>query len=292
MRQRSDGGFTLLELLIVVAIIGVLVAVAVPLLTNNLERSRESTDLANVRSAAARVVSAAMVGGGEDVKSEAAGSYYVDVALEQSVADWQSELPSSLAGVSSDNTTQWIGAPRAGGTCRVKCLDEVLYLYWNGATLAAIDGVEQQMGQFWTQNDDHTLLYLGDSEKNSVSPVALKAGDSFIVPESCLIADASNGGHKQGIVAFYLAQNTASQNQYKPILDSGWLDYKDMNDGFTPAAGNTYFNVTNPDDYYTAEKVDGGIKFTVNTDGLSLFINNRNNGQMNTVMNQVYVEQK
>ena len=49
-------GFTLAELLIVVAIIAVLVAVSVPILTSRLEKSRESTDMANMRSAKAEAV--------------------------------------------------------------------------------------------------------------------------------------------------------------------------------------------------------------------------------------------
>lgn len=49
-------GFTLAELLIVVAVIAVLVAVSVPILTSRLEKSRESTDMANMRSAKAEAV--------------------------------------------------------------------------------------------------------------------------------------------------------------------------------------------------------------------------------------------
>ena len=48
---RNKKGFTLAELLIVVAIIAVLVAIAIPVFTNQLEKSREATDAANIRSA-------------------------------------------------------------------------------------------------------------------------------------------------------------------------------------------------------------------------------------------------
>ena len=50
-KLKSDRGFTLAELLIVVAIIGVLVAIAIPIFTSQLERSREAVDLSDVRSA-------------------------------------------------------------------------------------------------------------------------------------------------------------------------------------------------------------------------------------------------
>ena len=51
--RRNKKGFTLAELLIVVAIIGVLVAVSIPVFTSQLEKSREATDLANLRAAKA-----------------------------------------------------------------------------------------------------------------------------------------------------------------------------------------------------------------------------------------------
>lgn len=54
--KQNRKGFTLAELLIVVAIIAVLVAVAIPVFTSQLEKSREATDAANVRSAYAEVV--------------------------------------------------------------------------------------------------------------------------------------------------------------------------------------------------------------------------------------------
>ncbi len=53
-------GFTLMEMLIVVAIIAVLVAIAIPTMTNQLEKSREATDAANLRAAYAEC-SVAMV---------------------------------------------------------------------------------------------------------------------------------------------------------------------------------------------------------------------------------------
>ena len=55
-KMNNRKGFTLAELLIVVAIIAVLVAIAIPVFTTQLERSREATDLANIRSAYAEAM--------------------------------------------------------------------------------------------------------------------------------------------------------------------------------------------------------------------------------------------
>ena len=48
---RNKKGFTLAELLIVVAIIAVLVAIAIPIFTSQLEKSRDAVTAANLRSA-------------------------------------------------------------------------------------------------------------------------------------------------------------------------------------------------------------------------------------------------
>jgi len=52
-RNNNKKGFTLAELLVVVAIIAVLVAVSIPIFTAKLEKSRETTDIANMRAAKA-----------------------------------------------------------------------------------------------------------------------------------------------------------------------------------------------------------------------------------------------
>ena len=54
--RLNKKGFTLAELLIVVAIIAVLVAVSVPVFNSKLEKSREATDVANMRAAKAAVI--------------------------------------------------------------------------------------------------------------------------------------------------------------------------------------------------------------------------------------------
>ena len=54
VRERREG-FTMAELLIVVAIIAVLVAIAIPVFTSQLDKSKAATDAANIRSGYAAV---------------------------------------------------------------------------------------------------------------------------------------------------------------------------------------------------------------------------------------------
>lgn len=61
--KKNNKGFTLAELLIVVAIIAVLVAVAIPVFTTQLKKAELATDLANTRGAYADVVAKAMAEG-------------------------------------------------------------------------------------------------------------------------------------------------------------------------------------------------------------------------------------
>ena len=90
--NRNNKGFTLAELLIVVAILSVLVAVSIPIFSGHLEKSRESVDFANVRSAYSEVMMAVMT---EDTNSslyQGNGLYLIKVPLKQAVKGWTTDI--------------------------------------------------------------------------------------------------------------------------------------------------------------------------------------------------------
>ena len=60
MKKMNKKGFTLMEMLIVIAIIAILIAIAIPTFTAALEKSRQKTDLANARALKSLVVAAYM----------------------------------------------------------------------------------------------------------------------------------------------------------------------------------------------------------------------------------------
>ena len=55
-KAKGQEGFTLVEMLIVVAIIAILVAVSIPMVNSSLKRVRQATDAANERAAKAAIV--------------------------------------------------------------------------------------------------------------------------------------------------------------------------------------------------------------------------------------------
>lgn len=62
-KLKKQGGFTLIEMLIVVAIIAILVAVSIPFIANAMDKTRHATDAANERAAKAEIMVQYMAGG-------------------------------------------------------------------------------------------------------------------------------------------------------------------------------------------------------------------------------------
>ena len=90
-KKLNKKGFTLAELLVVVAIIGVLVAISIPIFTSQLEKSRESVDLANIRAAYAEVVANGL--------TEPNSNYTITVTEKQVRSEWQTDNSITVAGV-------------------------------------------------------------------------------------------------------------------------------------------------------------------------------------------------
>ena len=85
MKKLNKKGFTLAELLIVVAIIAVLVAISIPIFSAQLEKSREATDVANLRAAYAEQSAALLTWDGTTANAPAE----ITVAAHQTQTGWQ-----------------------------------------------------------------------------------------------------------------------------------------------------------------------------------------------------------
>ena len=108
--EKNKRGFTLAELLIVVAIIAVLVAIAIPVFTKQLEKSKRALDISNARS-----LQSVLAAGVNDGSIEFHGNdpeevyIYVTATSVSYVANGQSEYP-SINGVSSSSSSEELKA--------------------------------------------------------------------------------------------------------------------------------------------------------------------------------------
>lgn len=65
-KMKNKKGFTLMEMLIVVAIIAILVAIAIPTFASSLNKARVATDEANIRAGYASVMADVLTNEGEN----------------------------------------------------------------------------------------------------------------------------------------------------------------------------------------------------------------------------------
>ncbi len=117
-KMLNKKGFTLAELLIVVAIIAVLVAIAIPIFTNQLEKARESTDAANIRDFYAEIATGLVTGDldyatGATMKVSGGKTATVTTPLTTATGDF---VVTVAAGEAKQQVSQWqTGAVEVAG---------------------------------------------------------------------------------------------------------------------------------------------------------------------------------
>lgn len=166
-----------MEMLIVIAIIAVLIAIAIPVFSSQLEKTREATDLANVRAAYAQVSTEAQLGNFEAT---------VTVDLKQKQADWQSVDPVNIGGIvhykNQRDTDNWKGVASPNGTCVVSySADHGIIFTWNGKA----DPPGQKYPFNTKETDFFQLLYSTDFWKNG----AVKDHLNFEFDSRCPYSD-------------------------------------------------------------------------------------------------------
>lgn len=172
-------GFTLAELLIVVAIIAILVAVAIPIFGSQLEKSREAADLANVRAAYAEVLTEANMG---------IYDKEVTVNLKQKQYDWQSADVITIGGISHSvkegDTANWSGKPGAGGQCKISFDQEKgTKFVWSGDGTSASNSYDMSENFFKTLESSGCLNEPQIKNNSSFEIDSKAAGFSIFVPK-------------------------------------------------------------------------------------------------------------
>lgn len=177
--MKGKKGFTLVELIIAITIVGILAAVIVPSLLGYIEQSHETIDIVNVRSAYLEVRTASMVDNTSSVSKT--------VRLEQKRDDWQSVDPVAIAGIKhykrEGDTDHWKGVPTANGECEITYTPSAgIVFYWKGGgevgTHPKIDFNEDLHGPLNNSNLLSTKL-----KNKSYFELDSKCPNSAMVPE-------------------------------------------------------------------------------------------------------------
>ena len=227
--KQNRSGFTLMEMLIVIALIAVLVAIAIPTIASQLERSREAADLANVRAAYAQVSAEALLGDPQ---------FKVTVDLKQKQADWQSANPVNIGGIvhykDQEDTDNWKGVATPNGTCTVSYNEEHgIILTWNGKASAypfntAVTNFFQSLynTKFWQNgemkgkdNFEFDSRCPNSSYVPAINAEIKKLDNSLLQQKDCTWAYLGNGGDGQDAnrYLFWTSLNTDTVGAGKNI---------------------------------------------------------------------------
>ncbi len=178
--MKGKKGFTLVELIIAITIVGILAAVIVPSLLGYIEQSHETIDIVNVRSAYLEVRTASMVDNTSSVTKT--------VRLEQKRDDWQSVDPVAIAGIKhykrEGDTDHWKGVPTANGECEITYTPSAgIVFYWKGKNeTSTVTGVDFNENLHSALNNTSILSDL-NANKTTRFEIDSQCPNSTMVPK-------------------------------------------------------------------------------------------------------------
>lgn len=134
-KLKKQGGFTLVEMLIVVAIIAILIAVSIPMVSGALDRAKEATDAANVRAAKAAASITKL-----DPGSKVAGKEinWEDTNGKNVINAYDAEK-GIIVGLSADAQAPATYGKKEKGRIYLVIDDDVVYYQWGESTPTETD---------------------------------------------------------------------------------------------------------------------------------------------------------
>ncbi|NLH64003.1 MAG: type II secretion system protein [Erysipelotrichaceae bacterium] len=114
IRKGKKDGFTLAELLVVVAIIGILIAVSIPIFSSQTTKAKAATDMANVRAAKAAAVVDYLSSG-----SSGPATYYYDASKGTITTKEEDAKIITGYGKSTSPVSNATGTPYDNGTAHI-----------------------------------------------------------------------------------------------------------------------------------------------------------------------------
>ena len=148
--MRLKKGFTIAELLVVVAIIAILVAIGIPIFTSWLEKSKEATDAANIRTKYGEMMSE-VVSGNYNYGTDS--NKYI-VKLVQNKDAWQTNIELSFDMIN--------GIPKKSGIATLYYKNDLSILDFGNST--TVEEIKKKATEYSTNNQYNKsgTLYIYD----------------------------------------------------------------------------------------------------------------------------------
>ncbi len=175
--RNNKKGFTLAELLVVVAIIGVLVAISIPVFNSQLEKSRRAVDISNARSIQSAL--SVMINSGDIDLSTATGTdkgVWVIVARDGTKIDGYSQKFTFFVGANKGVTLFGVPKTTEYYVPNEQLTNEIMKCFGNnelksksagfGTKLNDIEGWDWYIVQYYYDDGDYKCrIYSGESGK-------------------------------------------------------------------------------------------------------------------------------